>query len=77
MNMLILTTEDKQELEAINYGGDPARQLQPVPLTDGNFGLNADLLEDCGPGQTWSWYAEFLDDLARADATPQVPEELL
>jgi len=63
MKMLILNTEMKTELEAANYSGDPARQLMPANLLDNRFGLNADLLQDCGQGQTWEHYREFLTAL--------------
>ena len=63
MNMLILSAGDKTELEAVNYGGDPTKELMPVALQDGRFALNADLLEDCGAGQTWEYYGTFLKEL--------------
>ena len=62
--MLVLNAETKTELEAANYNGDANRQLIPVALADGRFGLNADLLQDCGPGQTWEFYREFLASLS-------------
>lgn len=64
MKMLVLNAETKTELEAANYNGDANRQLIPVALADGRFGLNADLLQDCGPGQTWEFYREFLGSLS-------------
>lgn len=60
MKMLILTAEIKTELEAANHSGNPTRQLMPAALLEGRFGLNADLLRDCAPGQTWEHYREFL-----------------
>ena len=63
MNMLILSAAEKTELEAANYGGDATRQLVPVALEDGRFALNADLLQDCGAGQTWEYYGTFLREL--------------
>jgi hypothetical protein len=43
-----------------------------VALADGRFGLNADLLQDCGPGQTWDFYREFLGSLP-ADEIDTLP----
>ncbi len=63
MNMLILDAEQTAGIEALNASGDPDRQLRPVPLLDGRFALNADLLLDCGEGQTWRHYAAFLTAL--------------
>jgi hypothetical protein len=63
MNMLMLSAAEKTELDAVNYGGDPTRELVPVPLQDGRFALNADLLQDCGAGQTWEYYGTFLREL--------------
>jgi hypothetical protein len=67
MNMLILTPENQSELQALNATGDPTRQLSPLPLTNGNAALNADLLADCAEGQTWEHYGEFLESLPIAD----------
>jgi hypothetical protein len=63
MKMLIVTGLEKTELVAVNYGGNPTKQIEPVALEDGRFALNADLLEDCGPGQTWEYYGAFLKAL--------------
>lgn len=69
MKMLVLNVETKTELEAANYNGDANRQLIPVALADGRFGLNADLLQDCGPGQTWEFYRGFLGSLSVEEIT--------
>jgi hypothetical protein len=63
MNMLIVTPEEAMELATLNGTGDPTRELAPAPLQDGNYALNADLLEDCAPGETWEHYADFLEAL--------------
>jgi hypothetical protein len=66
MNALILNVENLTALQVLNENGDPSKQLNPVPLTNGNWALNADLLEDCGLGETWEHYAEFLQTLNSA-----------
>ena len=58
--MLILSPEQAAQLSALNGTGDPFRQIIPSALADGRLALNADLLADCGPGQTWEHYGEFL-----------------
>ena len=63
MTYLILDAEKQTALALLNTTGDPSRQLVPRPMTDGNAALNEDLLTDCGEGQTWSHYAEFLSTL--------------
>ena len=73
MNILMLSAEEKTELDAVNYGGNPTRQLVPVPLGNGRFALNADLLDDCGPGQTWEYYRTFLGELP-VEAVVSLPE---
>jgi hypothetical protein len=70
MNMLILTPENQSELQALNASGDTSRQLSAVPLTDGNAALNADLLSDCGEGQTWEHYGPFLESLPMDEVDP-------
>jgi hypothetical protein len=67
MNVLILTETEAEELTALNASGEPARQLAPATLDDGRLALNADLLTDCGPGQTWAHYEALLDGLELAD----------
>jgi hypothetical protein len=48
------------------------RKLEPVAATDGRNVLSADLLTDCGPGQTWADYAAVLTVLDRE--TVEMPE---
>ena len=60
MKMLILNTEKHDAAADLNTKGHPKRQLQATRLPDGRLALNADLLEDCGEGGTWSHYAKFL-----------------
>ena len=63
MNVLILDEEQIDELQQLNESGVATRRLQARELEDGRFALNADLLEDCGPGQTWEHYADLLQAL--------------
>ncbi|HYE30555.1 MAG TPA: hypothetical protein VEH27_03940 [Methylomirabilota bacterium] len=63
MNYLILTEENLTTLNNLNTTGDPLRRCEPITLTDGRSALNADLLNDCGPGQTWAHYGSFLQTL--------------
>jgi len=70
MNMLILNQTQQAELAALNASGDPARQLEAVPLTTGDTALGADLLNDCNEGQTWQHYAAFLQSLPSSEISP-------
>jgi hypothetical protein len=70
MNALILTEEERQTLEELNASGDSTRQLRPAELREGGFALNADLLEDSGPDQTWEHYGEFLRLLPMTELEP-------
>lgn len=65
MNLLIVAPEKLAKIEELNAVGDPLRQLLPAALPDGRPALNADLLEDSGPGQTWETYGEILRGLPR------------
>lgn len=50
------------QLEALNASGSSKCELIAVPLIDGRFALNADLLTDLA---TWHHYADFLAGLPR------------
>ena len=76
MNMLILNNTQQAELTALNASGDPARQLEAVPLTSGDTALGADLLNDCNEGQTWQHYAPFLQSLPTSEVPPSALVEL-
>jgi hypothetical protein len=69
MNILIVTEEQLDELGALNASGSSDRQLDAVELEDGRRALNGDLLNDCGPGQTWEHYHDFLQALEQDTAT--------
>jgi len=60
MIMLILTEEQKLELEEMNKSGSPLRRVEPVQLPDGRQALNSDLLMDLDPGETWWHYRTVL-----------------
>lgn len=69
MEMLIVNTMQAQSLKALNEAGDGRRRIEPVALADGRLALNADLLTDTGPGQTWARYDGPLRALAKETAT--------
>ena len=46
------------------------RQIQAVVGENGSWLVGADLLTDCGPGQTWETYAEWLATLTPTDEQP-------
>jgi hypothetical protein len=69
MKMLIVSSQAAAELEALNASGDPSRQLRPASLAGSRLALNADLLEDSGPGQTWEHYARVLAGLPQEEVT--------
>lgn len=71
MTYLILDAEKQTALALLNTSGDPTRQLVARTMADGNAALNEDLLTDCGEGQTWSHYAEFLATLWEAEVSEE------
>lgn len=73
MNALILNETEIKQLEALNASASPDRQLVTAVLKDGRHVLNADLLADAGPGQTWGHYAAFIQSLTREEP----PQEAL
>jgi len=63
---ITISTELRAKLLAANEQS-PDRKLIPVELSDGTWVLNADILDDCGPGQTWDGFAsEFGSKMERA-----------
>lgn len=72
MTYLVLDSQEMETLAALNASGDCCRQLSPTTLTDERKVLNADLLTDCGAGQTWEHYGAFLATLE----TDDISEEL-
>jgi len=47
------------------------RQIQAVEGEQGSMLVGADLLTDCGPGQTWETYGEWLATLTPTDEQPK------
>ena len=63
MTMFILNEEQVAEIQELNQSGPKFRRLEPVPLLDGRYALNSDLLMDLDPGETWWHYRVLLLDL--------------
>ena len=63
MTMLILNADQLEDLHEMNNTGDEQRRLEPIALPDGRHALNADLLMDLDPGETWWHYRTLLLDL--------------
>lgn len=60
MNFLILNNVQAEKIATLNASSPPDRQLTPAAMLDGRCALNADLLQDAGPGQTWSHFGTAL-----------------
>lgn len=71
MNALILNETEIKQLETLNASAPRDRQLITAALKDGRRVLNADLLADAAPGQTWSHYAGFIQSLTREQPAPE------
>ena len=65
MNALILNEDQVAEAQLLSEGR--TNVLSPVKLDEGRFILNADLLTDCAPGQTWAFAGDFLRSLPIED----------
>jgi hypothetical protein len=76
MNMLILNSAKKSELATLNASGEPTLQLCALPLVSGDAALTAELLGDCGEGQTWEHYGSFLQTLPISDVSPGAFQEI-
>jgi hypothetical protein len=63
MIMLILNADQMLDLQEMNDSGEKQRRLEPIELPDGRRALNADLLMDLDPGETWWHYRTLLLDL--------------
>ena len=63
MIMLILKADQMPDLHEMNDSGERQRRLEPIELPDGRHALNADLLMDLDPGETWWHYRTLLLDL--------------
>ena len=60
MKILMIKPSALSALDTKNNGESKAQHLQPAFLKTGEPFLNADLLNDCGPGQTWERYADLI-----------------
>ncbi len=60
MNFLILNIVQAEKIAALNASSPPDRQLTPATMLDGRCALNADLLDDAGPGHTWAHFGPAL-----------------
>ena len=69
MTMLIVTADQLEDLHEMNNTGDAQRRLEPIALPDGRHALNADLLMDLDPGETWWHYRTLLLDLPAETVT--------
>jgi hypothetical protein len=76
MNMLILNAQKQGELAALNASGDPTLQLCGLPLMSGDAALTAELLSDCGEGQTWEHYGSLLQTLPISDVSAESFQEI-
>ena len=75
MTMLILNAQKQSELASLNASGEATRQLNAIPLNNGDAALTAALLTDCGEGQTWEHYGSFLQTLPVSDVSPESFQE--
>jgi hypothetical protein len=69
MIMLILNSDQLADLDEMNAIGSTNRRLEPIELLDGRRALNADLLMDLDPGETWWHYRTLLLDLPAETVT--------
>jgi hypothetical protein len=65
LDALIVTEQQAASIAAVNAEHASVLILYPFPCADGRIVLPADLLTDCGPGQTWVEYAPLLQAMAR------------
>ncbi len=71
MLMLIIPPEMIAAASAIN-AAHPFKKIKPITLTDGRLAVNADLLTDCGPGQTWEDWAALGGGLVPVEVDPSL-----
>jgi hypothetical protein len=69
MIMLILNADQLEDLAELNTSGPTQRRLEPIELPNGRRALNADLLMDLDPGETWWHYRTLLLDLPAETVT--------
>ena len=71
MKILILKPSALAALDAKNTTKTNNQLLHPATLKTGESFLNADLLNDCNPGQTWEHYHDLLTSAEVRDITDQ------
>ena len=76
MIMFILDEQQVAEIEELNKSGPKFRRLEPVPLLDGRYALNSDLLTDLDPGETCWHYRVLLLGLPAETVTRFVEARL-
>ncbi len=69
MKILILKPSALTTLDAKNTAETKNQLLHPGTLKTGESFLNADLLSDCNPGQTWEHYHDLITAAEVRDIT--------
>lgn len=73
MPFIIVNAAARTRIATIN-AGLVSRKLIPAELNDGRWALNADCLDDCEAGQTWS---AFLAEFGNAPTRAAIAREAL
>ena len=70
-DLLFVPENRKAELDALNEReANRGICTMPIELKDGGYVLPANLLTECGEGQTWEIYTEFLKSLSTFEGEP-------
>ncbi len=70
---LIVTTASASQIDSININQGGRRSIQCREDAQGRQIIPAELLTDCGPGQTWEDYAEVLQSLEQVASVEWPP----
>lgn len=62
-----------EQLNSINLNHTD-KKIVPLTGTNNTLLVNANLLEDCGPGDYWEAYGEWLNSLPETEETPVLPD---
>jgi hypothetical protein len=76
MKLIVLTPEQLDELARLNVAARDNNRVEATRLPDGRSVIAEDLLSDCGPGQTFAHYGDFLRKISREaneGAKPSLP----
>lgn len=65
MNFIILNENAREKIDSINQS-NKNNQISPVPLADGRWVINSDILTDL---TTWSKYIVYLENLPKEELT--------